>query len=151
MTQEEPYRRGMVVMAHADDAEYGCAGTVAKWCRDGMEVVYVVLTDGSKGSSDPEVTPEHLVETRRQEQLAASKVLGVKEVVFLGYEDSMLEPTLDLRRDIARQIRKHKPDILISQSPTRTLQGWKLSRTPRPHGGPARLLWPPCSPRPETG
>ena len=123
MTQKEPHRRGMVVIAHADDAEYGCAGTVAKWCREGMEVVYVVITDGSKGSSDLEVTPERLVETRRQEQIAASVVLGVKHVVFLGYEDSMLEPTLALRRDIAREIRKHKPDILISPNPARRLQG----------------------------
>ena len=123
MTQEEPYRRGMVVVAHADDGEYGCAGTVAKWCREGMEVVYVICTDNSKGSSDPDMTPERLVEIRKREQQAAGRVLGLKEVVFLGYEDSMLQPTLELRRDIAREIRRHKPDILISQNPVRTLRG----------------------------
>ena len=129
MTQEqatgagEPYRRAMVVIAHADDAEYGCSGTVAKWCREGMEVVYLVCTDGSKGSSDPSMTPERLVELRREEQLAAARVLGLKEVVFLGHEDSMLQPTLELRREIAREIRRHKPDILICPSPMRNLDG----------------------------
>ena len=123
MTQEEPYRRGMVIVAHADDAEYGCAGTVAKWCREGMEVVYVICTDGSKGSSDPEMSPDRLAEIRRSEQLAAGKVLGLKEVVFLRYEDSMLQPGLDLRKDIVRQIRRHKPDILICPSPVRNLTG----------------------------
>ena len=122
MTQEEPYRRGMVVFAHADDAEYGCAGTVAKWCREGMEVVYVVCTDGSKGSSDPHMTPERLVDIRRNEQIAAGKVLGLKQVVFLGYEDSLVQPTLELRRDIAREIRRHRPDILICPSPLRNLK-----------------------------
>ena len=122
MAQEENHKRGMVVVAHPDDAEYGCAGTVAQWCRNGMEVVYVVCTDGSKGSSDPDVTVEHLKRTRRQEQLDACDVLGVKEVVFLDYEDAMLQPTLELRRDITREIRRHKPDVVICQSPTRTLR-----------------------------
>ena len=122
MTEEEPYRRGMVVVAHADDAEYGCAGTVAKWCREGMEVVYVLCTDGSKGSSDPDMTSGRLVEMRRKEQIAAGKVLGLKQVVFLGYEDSMVQPTLELRRDIAREIRRHRPDILICPSPLRNLK-----------------------------
>ena len=118
-----PYRRAMVVLAHADDAEWGCAGTVAKWCAEGWEVVYVLCTDGSKGSSDPEVTSGQLVEIRKQEQLNAGKVLGLRKVVFLGYEDSMLEPTLSLRRDIAREIRRYRPDILVCTSPTRSLNG----------------------------
>ena len=123
MDQEAPYRRGMVVVAHPDDAEYGCSGTVARWCREGMEVVYVICTDGSKGSSDPNMTPERLIEIRRKEQLAAGNVLGLKDVVFLGYEDSMLQPTLDLRRDIVKEIRRHKPDVLICPSPVRSLDG----------------------------
>ena len=122
MTQELPYTRGMVVMAHADDAEYSCAGTVAKWCGEGIEVVYVICSDGSKGSSDPSMTSEELAGIRREEQIAAGEVLGLKDVVFLGYEDSMLQPTLELRRDIVRQIRRHKPDILICPSPVRELK-----------------------------
>ena len=118
-----PYQRAMVVVAHADDAEWGCAGTVAKWCAEGWEVVYVLCTDGSKGSEDSEMTSGRLVEIRKQEQLNAGKVLGVKDIVFLGYEDSMLEPTLELRRDIAREIRRHRPDVLICMNPVRSVDG----------------------------
>ena len=122
-THEEPYRRGMVVVAHPDDAEYGCSGTVAKWCRDGMEVVYIIVTDGSKGTSAREVTPIELSEMRRQEQAAAGKVLGLKDVVFLCHPDAYLEPTLEVRRDIAREIRRYRPDILITTSPVRSFSG----------------------------
>ena len=117
------YQRAMVVVAHPDDAEWGCAGTVAKWCAEGWEVVYVLCTDGSKGSEDPEMTSGRLVEIRKQEQLNAGKVLGLKDIVFLGYEDSTLEPTLDLRRDIAREIRRHRPDVLICMNPVRSVDG----------------------------
>ena len=117
------HQRAMVVGAHADDAEWGCAGTVAKWCAEGWEVVYVLCTDGSKGSEDPEMTSGRLVEIRKQEQLDAGKVLGLKDIVFLGYEDSMLEPTLELRRDIAREIRRHRPDVLICMNPVRSVDG----------------------------
>ena len=113
----------MVVIAHPDDAEYGCAGTVAKWCRQGMSVVYVVCTDGSKGSPDPNVDVGWLIETRQQEQRNACKVLGVEDVVFLNYEDAMLEPTLELRKDIAREIRRYRPDVMICETPMRTLKG----------------------------
>ena len=117
------YQRAMVVVAHPDDAEWGCAGTVAKWCAEGWEVVYVMCTDGSKGSEDPDMTSGRLVEIRKQEQLNAGKVLGVKDIVFLGYKDSMLEPTLELRRDIAREIRLHRPDVLICMNPVRSSDG----------------------------
>ena len=118
---QQPYRRGMVVVAHADDAEWGCAGTVARWCAQGWQVVYVLCTDGSKGSDDPEMTGHELVRVRRAEQEAAGKVLGLSDVVFLDYEDSYLQPTLELRRDIAREIRRHRPDVLICMNPTRNL------------------------------
>ncbi len=121
MTSGEGYKRGMVIVAHPDDAEFGCSGTVAKWCRSGMEVVQVICTDGSKGSSDPNMTSAELAEIRMREQRNAAKVLGVKEVVFLGYEDAMLVPTLELRRDIAREIRRHRPQVVICPSPVRSL------------------------------
>ena len=124
MAEERPeYQRGMVVVAHADDAEWGCSGTVAKWCAQGWEVVYVMCTDGSKGTDDPELTSPELVAIREKEQIEAGKILGLKEVVFLGYEDAMLEPTLAVRRSITREIRKHRPDVLICMSPTRSLTG----------------------------
>ena len=121
MTEDEPYHRGMVVMAHPDDAEYGCSGTMAKWCKDGMDVVLVICTNGGKGTSDREIAVEQLVEIRRKEEVAAGEVLGLKKVVFLGYEDSMLQPTLELRRDIAREIRRYRPDVVISPSPVRNM------------------------------
>ena len=121
--QENSHRKGMVVVAHPDDAEWGCSGTVAKWCKDGMEMVYVICTDGSKGTDDPNISPQQLTKMRKEEQRNACKVLGVKEVVFLDYEDAMLEPTLELRKDIVRQIRKHQPDVLIAPQPVRYLEG----------------------------
>ncbi len=122
-SKEQPYKRGMVVVAHPDDAEFGCSASVARWVREGIEFVYVLCTDGSKGTSDRNITSEQLVEIRKQEQISAGKVLGLKDVVFLGYPDGYLQPTLDLRRDIAREIRRFRPDILITTSPTRTLTG----------------------------
>ena len=122
-TQENGFSRGMVVVAHADDAEFGCSGTVAKLCSEGWDMVYVMCTDGSKGSSDREITQEELVRVRRQEQIDAGKVLGLKDVAFLDYEDSMLEPTLELRKDIAREIRRYRPDVVITTYPIRQLNG----------------------------
>ena len=138
--QENEFSRGMVVVAHADDAEYGSSGTVAKLRSEGWEFVYVLCTDGSKGSSDREITSEELVSTRRQEQINAGKVLGLKDVVFLGYEDSMLQPTLELRRDIAREIRRHRPDVVICSYPLRNLDGgWGVGHPDHLAAGEATL------------
>jgi len=120
---EASFSKGMVVVAHADDAEWGCSGTVAKWCAQGWQVVYVLCTDGSKGSDDPEISSRELVKIRQREQLNAGKVLGLHQIVFLGYEDAMLQPNLELRRDITREIRRYRPDVLICMSPTRSLTG----------------------------
>ena len=108
----------VVITAHPDDAEFTVAGTVARWVREGKTVVYVICTDGSRGSNDPQVRPEHLVAIRRAEQEAAARILGVEEIVFLGYEDGSLEPTLALRRDLTRAIRRYRPDIVICPDPT---------------------------------
>ena len=140
MTQDGKFTRGMVVVAHADDAEFGCSGTVAKLCGEGWELVYVMCTDGSKGSSDRELTGPELVKMRRQEQIDAGKVLGLKDVVFLDHEDSMLQPTLDLRRDIAREIRRYKPDVVICTYPMRTLDGgWGVGHPDHLAAGEAAL------------
>lgn len=111
-------KRAMVVYAHPDDAEFGLAGTVAKWARAGVEVTYCMITNGASGSDDPDMTRERLRDIRYAEQRAAAKILGVKECVFLGHEDGYLYPTLEVRRDVARQIRIHKPDVLIAMDPT---------------------------------
>ncbi len=141
MAQSNKYKRAMVVVAHADDAEFGCSGTVARWCAEGTEVVYVLCTDGSKGSSDPKMTSKRLAEIRRKEQLAAGKVLGLKDAVFLGYPDSYLQPTLDLRRDIAREIRRFKPDVLVCQYPMRNLDDgdWRIGTPDHIAAGEASL------------
>jgi LmbE family N-acetylglucosaminyl deacetylase len=137
---EEPFRRGMVIMAHPDDAEWGCSGTVAKWCDEGWDVVYVLCTDGSKGSSDPEMTGKKLIKIREREQRDAGNVLGLKDVVFLGYPDAYLEPTLELRKDIAREIRRHKPDVVIVGSPSRdTESGYYVGHPDHYAAGEAAL------------
>ena len=117
--QEAAYRRGMVIVAHPDDAEWMCAGTVARWCAEGWEVVYVLCTDGSKGSDDPQMTGPRLAAIREEEQRAAGRILGLKDIAFLGYPDAHLEPTLELRRDLAREIRRHRPEVVIAVPPLR--------------------------------
>jgi LmbE family N-acetylglucosaminyl deacetylase len=114
------FQRAMVVTAHPDDSEFGAAGTVAKLTGDGVEVVYVVVTNGNKGSGDRTMTPERLARIREEEQRAAARTLGVAHVEFLGYPDGEVEDTRDLRRDITRQIRRFRPDLLITQNPDRT-------------------------------
>ncbi len=113
----------MVVTAHPDDAEWGCSGSVAKWTREGWDVIYVLCTDGSKGSEDRNISEKKLITIREEEQRKAGEILGLKAVKFLGYPDGYLEPTLDLRKDISREIRKYKPSILITTNPTRDLLG----------------------------
>jgi LmbE family N-acetylglucosaminyl deacetylase len=120
---DEGYGRAMVVVAHPDDAEYSCSGTVARWVREGWEVTYVMCTDGSKGTSDRSITSEQLMATRTEEQKNAGKVLGLKDIAFLGHPDGYLVPSLDLRRDIAREIRRHRPGVLLCPYPIRDLQG----------------------------
>ena len=113
----------MVIMAHPDDAEFTVAGTVALWARAGCRVTYVVCTDGNAGSHEPGITREEVAEIRRAEQRAACEILGVSEVVFLGYDDGVLEPSLDLRRDLVRAVRQHRPEVVITWDPTRLFLG----------------------------
>src|SRR5437660_11687914 len=111
----------MVVSAHPDDPEFGAGGAVAKLAKDGAKVTYVIVTDGSQGGEDPKQKDSELIAIREKEQRAAAKVLGVKKVEFLGYKDGHLAPNLKLRQDIVRMIRKHKPDLVITHLPGRTL------------------------------
>jgi LmbE family N-acetylglucosaminyl deacetylase len=107
----------LVVVAHPDDIEFMCAGTLARWAEGGAEVCYLLVTDGTGGSRDPEMTPERLAAIRRAEQRAAAQAVGVKDVVFLGYVDGRVEPTLELRFQIARSIRRLRPDVVVVQDP----------------------------------
>jgi LmbE family N-acetylglucosaminyl deacetylase len=111
-------RRVMVVMAHPDDAEFSCAGTVARWAAEGQHVTLVLGTSGDKGSDDLSMTGERLMAIREEEQRAACDILGVREVVFLRMPDAELVPDLTMRRTLTRVVRQHKPDAVICQDPT---------------------------------
>ncbi|HLH63409.1 MAG TPA: PIG-L deacetylase family protein [Ktedonobacteraceae bacterium] len=118
--EQEQVTRAMAVFAHPDDAEFGCGGTIAKWVSEGIEFTYVVATDGSKGSSDPEMSPDRLIAMRREEQRRAADVLGIKDIIFLGNPDGYLQHTLELRKAIARAIRQYRPQRLITMTPYRS-------------------------------
>lgn len=109
----------MVVTPHPDDAEFGVAGTVARWVREGKSVIYVVCTNGNKGTGDINMKPEELAKIREQEQLCAAKVLGVREVVFLRHEDQGLEDTPEFRKEIVRLIRMYRPEVVVTADPYR--------------------------------
>ena len=109
----------LVISPHPDDAEYGVAGTVARWTREGKKVIYVVCTNGDKGTTNPDMKPEDLVEIREKEQLAAADVLGVSEVIFLGLRDQGLEETPQFRKQIVRLIRQYRPEIVVTADPYR--------------------------------
>jgi LmbE family N-acetylglucosaminyl deacetylase len=108
----------LVIAAHPDDIEFGCAGTVARWVSEGAHVTYALLTNGAAGSSDPQMTRQRLAELREAEQRAAAKVLGVHQVEFLGYEDGLLEPSLEVRKQIVRLIRRVRPEVVVTTDPT---------------------------------
>ena len=109
----------MVISAHPDDSEFGAAGSVAKWTREGKRVVYVVCTSGDKGTDNPDIPPQQLAKIREKEQKEAAAVLGVSDVVFLRYPDQGLEDTSDFRKAIVRQIRTYKPDMIVTSDPYR--------------------------------
>jgi LmbE family N-acetylglucosaminyl deacetylase len=112
--------RALVVTAHPDDVDFGAGGTVASWVEAGTAVTYCVITDGDAGGFDPTVPRSAIPGIRRAEQEAAAKVLGVEEVVFLGYPDGQLTVTIELRRDLSRVIRQVRPQRLLTQSPQRS-------------------------------
>ncbi len=109
----------MVVTPHPDDAEYGAAGTVARWINDGKEVVYVVCTNGDKGITDANMDPEEVARIREEEQMAAANGLGVREVIFLRHPDQGLEDTPEFRKELVRLIRMYRPETLITADPYR--------------------------------
>jgi LmbE family N-acetylglucosaminyl deacetylase len=114
--------RVLVVTAHPDDVDFGVAGSVATWRASGIEVAYCVVTDGDAGGFDRSVSRLAMRDVRRREQLAAAEIVGVTDVTFLGYPDGRLMPTLELRRDISRVIRRFRPDRVVGQSPERNWQ-----------------------------
>ena len=113
-------KSAMSIFAHPDDAEFGVAGTLAKWAKAGCEVTMVLCTSGNVGTHDAAFTLESLTKTRQKEQKAAARILGVKNVVFLDHDDCQLQPTLELRRELVREIRRRRPEVVVSGQP----DGW---------------------------
>jgi len=109
----------MVIAPHPDDPEFGAGGTVAGLAAEGKKVIYIICTNGNKGSSDPEMTSPKLAVIREAEQREAAHTLGVSEIIFLGYEDQTLEDTAEFRKELVVQIRTYKPRIVIATDPYR--------------------------------
>ncbi|RMD47930.1 MAG: PIG-L family deacetylase [Candidatus Thermofonsia bacterium] len=109
--------RALFIYAHPDDIEFGVAGTAALWAKHGAEVTYIVITDGNVGSHEDTMTREELAQLRRTEQTAAANVVGAK-CIFLGYHDGLLQPTLELRKELVRHIRTIRPNVVVCGDPT---------------------------------
>jgi LmbE family N-acetylglucosaminyl deacetylase len=112
-----PLERVLVIVAHPDDIESWCGGVVARFSSLGKQVAYVLCTSGDKGTNDPSQTPQQVAARREAEQLEAAHVLGVENVTFLRWPDSEVEPTLTLRRELVRQVRRQRPDLVITHDP----------------------------------
>jgi len=108
----------MVIVAHPDDIEFSCAGTLARWVKAGTRVSYVLCTSGEVGIADAGMTKQNATEIREAEQRAAAEIVGAKEVVFLREPDGMLVATLDLRKKLVREIRRFRPEVVVTGDPT---------------------------------
>jgi len=109
----------LVVTAHPDDVDFGAAGTMAAFTSAGVEVTYCIVTNGDAGGSDREMSRADMAALRQDEQRAAAAAVGVRDVRFLGHPDGMVQPTLELRRDVSRVIRQVRPERVVTQSPER--------------------------------
>ncbi|HUX87352.1 MAG TPA: PIG-L deacetylase family protein [Chloroflexota bacterium] len=135
---DEPIRV-LVIAAHPDDPEFACGGTSARWAAEGKEVYYLVCTRGDRGSSDPEMTSERLVQIRQGEQRAAARVIGAKEVNFLNFTDGELAPTYEFREAIVREIRRVRPDCVMTHDPTSVYTAGSLNHPDHRAVGTATL------------
>lgn len=108
----------MAIVAHPDDIEFSCSGTVARWVKAGARASYVLCTSGDVGIAAPGMTRAQATEIREAEQTEAARIAGVTDVVYLRCPDGMLEPTLDLRKMLVREIRRFRPEVVITGDPT---------------------------------
>jgi LmbE family N-acetylglucosaminyl deacetylase len=122
MVSDSDVQRVLVIAAHPDDIDFSAAGTIALWTDAGIEVIYCLVTDGDAGGFDETVPRAEMAPLRRKEQTAAAAVLGVQDLRFLGYPDGRVEPTLGLRKDLARVIRQVRPDRVVCPSAERNYQ-----------------------------
>ncbi|MGH3155209.1 MAG: PIG-L deacetylase family protein [Streptosporangiaceae bacterium] len=119
MLEDSEIKQILVINAHPDDVDFSAAGTVARWTDAGIKVSYCLVTDGDAGGHDPAVPREEIPALRRAEQTAAAGIVGVTDLRFLGYPDGQVEPTIGLRRDLARVIRQVRPDRVLCPTPER--------------------------------
>lgn len=119
MLPEAEINRVLVVTAHPDDVDFGAAGSVALFVDKGVEVTYLLVTDGDAGGNERTLDNTGMAELRRTEQRTAAKAVGVTDVRFLGYKDGLVVPSIELRRDISRVIRQVRPDLVITHHPDR--------------------------------
>ncbi len=122
MPEADTVDRILVVVAHPDDCDFGCAGSTARWTSEGKQVTYCIVTDGDAGGSDRSVSRAEVAQLRRREQTAAAAVVGVTDIAFLGYADGKVQPSIELRRDISRVIRQRRPQRVVTQSPERNYE-----------------------------
>lgn len=108
----------LAIVAHPDDIEFSCAGTLARWAREGSKIYYVLCTSGDSGIDDPNISNEEAAKIREEEQIKAANIVGVEEVIFLREPDGLLEPTLELRRKLIREIRRIRPEVILCGDPT---------------------------------
>lgn len=119
----EDVERVLIIMAHPDDPDFTCSGTVIKMVRHGIEVTYMILTNGDKGNHNPEITRNQLIAMRKIEQRNSAEKSGVKDVMFMGEEDGFLNSTPELRKRVTREIRRIRPQLIICPYPDRYVVG----------------------------
>jgi LmbE family N-acetylglucosaminyl deacetylase len=119
---DEEIERILVVMAHPDDCDFGAGGTIAQWTAKGIHVSYCIITNGDQGGEESDVPLEEMASVRQREQRDAGLALGVKDIQFLNYRDGSLMPSIELRKEIVREIRRAQPDRMVIQSPERNYE-----------------------------
>src|ERR1019366_94546 len=124
---DKALKRALVVVAHPDDVDFGTAGTIAYLTNHGVDVAYCLVTSGDAGGDDSTHSREDRSEIREAEQTMAAKEVGVTNLTFLRWPDGQVETTMALRREIARVIRAHRPDLVITQSPERNFERIRAS------------------------
>jgi LmbE family N-acetylglucosaminyl deacetylase len=115
---DQRIKRALCIVAHPDDIEFYCAGTVLQLTGRKVYVAFVLATSGDKGTRDPSQSSEQLARTRESEQVAAARLLGVGEVRFLRHPDAELVESLELRAELVAAIREFRPDLLLTFDPT---------------------------------
>jgi LmbE family N-acetylglucosaminyl deacetylase len=108
----------LAIVAHPDDIEFSCVGTLARWIKGGTHTAYVICTSGDAGIADPKLTREQAAAIREAEALEAARIVGVTEVTFLHYHDGVLVASLDLRQKLVREIRRFRPEVVLTGDPT---------------------------------